>query len=70
MKPISAPENLRRESVLGEYEHEFMLYNERGELVHLTYLLESFYHLKIMELVQKSGKNSILNAVSHKEDLP
>lgn len=56
METISAPEYLRRERVFGEYEHERMVYNERGELVSLTRLLEDYHHEKLLELTQKSRK--------------
>jgi hypothetical protein len=54
MKTISAPEYLRRERVLGEYEHERMVYNERGESVSLTQLLEDYHQQKMLELVRQS----------------
>jgi hypothetical protein len=56
METISAPEYLRRERVLGEYEHERMVYNERGEFVSLTQLLEDYHHEKMLELTQKSRR--------------
>ena len=49
METINAPEYLRRERVFGEYEHERMVYNERGESVPLTRLLEDYHHRKMQE---------------------
>ena len=49
METINAPEYLRRERVFGEYEHERMVYNERGESVPLTQLLEDYHHRKMQE---------------------
>jgi hypothetical protein len=56
METISASEYLRRERVFGEYEHERMVYNERGELIPITQLLEDFHHRKMLELTRKSHK--------------
>ena len=49
METINAPEYLRRERVFGEYEHERMVYNERGESVPLTQLLEDYHHRTMQE---------------------
>jgi hypothetical protein len=49
METINAPEYLRRERVFGEYEHERMVHNERGESVPLTQLLEDYHHRKMLE---------------------
>lgn len=53
METISATEYLRRERVFGEYEHERMVYNERGESVPLTQLLEDYHHEKMLALSRK-----------------
>jgi hypothetical protein len=55
METINAPEYLRRERVLGEYEHERMVYNERGESVPLTQLLEDYHHQKMLEGMHHVG---------------
>jgi hypothetical protein len=62
METISAPEFLRRERVFGEYEHERMVYNERGESVSLTQLLEDYHHEKMLALTLKSKKLNTLTA--------
>jgi flagellar basal body rod protein FlgC len=56
METISASEYLRRERVFGEYEHERMVYNERGESVSLTQLLEDYHLKKLLEISRQAYK--------------
>ncbi|PSR56252.1 hypothetical protein AHMF7605_23500 [Adhaeribacter arboris] len=52
METINAPEYLRRERVFGEYEQERFVYNERGESIPLTKLLEDYHQKKLLELTR------------------
>jgi hypothetical protein len=58
METISASEYLRGERVFGEYEHERMVNNERGESIPITQLLEDYHQRKMMELMRKLSKNN------------
>jgi hypothetical protein len=58
METISASEYLRGERVFGEYEHERMVYNERGELIPITQLLEDYHQRKMLEQMRKSRTNN------------
>jgi hypothetical protein len=54
METISASEYLRKERVFGEYEHERMVYNEKGELIPITRLLEDYHLNKMLELSRQA----------------
>jgi hypothetical protein len=60
METISASEYLRRERIFGEYEHERMVYNEWGQSVPITRLLEDYHDKKMQELAQQSQKKVCL----------
>jgi hypothetical protein len=70
METINASEYLRSERVFGEYEHERMVYNERGESVPMTQLLEDYHQKKMMQLAQQAHKKTAAPGRRHWIQLP